>query len=186
MQLTTQDVLDIKHLIRTRRNTMQEIADLFDISVSDVMDIKEGNTYTDIGGYVDWVGPPTKDKRPYKLTEIDVIKIKRLIREGLHKQVEIAKMFGVKTAEINAIKSGLCYQQVGGDVSDAPNFYQRRASYITWFAENTSMPHEEIADLFDVTVSSVSRIKYNRYKAAYPKPYEDYIPEEIVSAETNA
>jgi group I intron endonuclease len=99
-----------------------------------------------------------------KLTEEEVIKIKKLIKEG-YPLIKIAKMFKVDDSTIGKIKSGKHWKHIGEDVSYVKYKNRKLTEDIVKEIKlllKKGLTHKEIAILFNVTIGTIGEIKLGK------------------------
>lgn len=100
-KLEDSKVIEIKNVLNEGKLSQRQIAKLFKIGVATVSYINTGVTWSHIDGNENY----TK-KDVYKLSEKDIIEIKKLLATSNLTQAEIGVLFHVAGATISSIKSG--------------------------------------------------------------------------------
>lgn len=102
-KLKNEDVTQIKKLLTDKKHTTMEIANIFDIGDATVSNINTGTTWKHIvvKGF-----KPTNGGKAKKLTEDDVVNIKRMIKSSEYTYTQIANMYSVSNSTITGIKNG--------------------------------------------------------------------------------
>lgn len=113
-KLTNEDVIEIKKLLMDGES-QRAIANTFNVSRNTITFIQKGKTWTHI--HVDGFVPFDKDNvgegnPSAKLSEEQVIEIKKLLKNGKISQSEIAKIFNVSKHIISRIKTGKTWKHV--------------------------------------------------------------------------
>jgi len=107
-KLNREQVFEILNMLKSGRSVRQ-ICNMFKISNYTVYSIKRGEAYKDF--ILEYISENKKmfaenNKSCYKLTEQDVLMIKKYLNDGTYKQKDIAEIFNVSSTSISLIKSG--------------------------------------------------------------------------------
>lgn len=127
-ELSEDDVIRIKNYIKEETYTQYEIAEMFNVTNSAISSIKKGRSWVNVGENVSELGYWNNKK----LTELDVLEIKELIKLGVDNK-DIVKKFNITNLTVRNIKTGKTWSKVGEDVS---NFHIRKG--------NTKLSEEDV------------------------------------------
>lgn len=101
-----------------------------------------------------------------KLTEPDVVRIRELLRGGELSNKQIGAMFGVSGTVVSNIARFKTWAHVGGDAQGRlpPGYKKLNVPKVKEVKRmlGAGVPHGEIADSFDVSVSTVKKIADGR------------------------
>lgn len=107
-KLTTEDVIEIKKMLM-KDIPAKEIADMYGVSKITIKEIRWGKTWSSV--YVEgW--KPVVNERSKKLSDDDVVEIKRLLNDGELTNREIAELFNINKSLVSFIKTGRRYSNI--------------------------------------------------------------------------
>jgi hypothetical protein len=113
--LTDDQAIEIRHLYAKTENTIDSIGEMYGVSRATVHNIVVGKRYENAGGPI--VRGRTVAKKgdrngQSKLTEADVLDIRRMVSEQGMLRIEVAKIFGVSNGLVGKIVSRKAWKHI--------------------------------------------------------------------------
>lgn len=165
--LKEEDVIRIKHLLIKGIFTFNEIAEKFGVSRGVIGAISRGRDWR----HVEVRGFTPKLSKPSKLKDVDIIKLKEMLRDGIQHRI-IAEKFNVNPSNISMISTGKTWSHVevegftpiirkGGELSPSSKLTKEVVIEIKKMLEQ-GINGNEIARIFNINKSAVYDIKQGR------------------------
>jgi group I intron endonuclease len=166
-KLKEKQVMEIRNILQTKQYEIIDIAKLYSVNINTIYNIKYYKTWKHI---VPELNGKLLDDRSgensplHKLTNKDVINIKLLLIENKLKPKEIANIFNINTNTLHSIKSGKTWNNIivdGHDNKFIDNSVKLTREQVIQIKEllKNKVPQRKIAEMFNVTHSTVGAIK---------------------------
>lgn len=175
--IKSKEVLDsIIDDLKQRDLRLTELASKYGVPLNTIHGINSGSTY--FNKDIDY--PIRKKKIPSKLSDDDVIRVIKHLRDRKETIKEISSIFGVSEETINCINIGQThkdiYPQIKRPFRKVPvikvKFTNEEIDKIIWYIQNTSLSYREIARRYNVEHNTILAIKNGR--GAYRRPDLSY------------
>jgi len=170
-------VIEIKNRLLKGEKVLN-IANSLKLNISIVEEIKNDKHYKNIP-WPDEFDPKKYKNASFKLTEKNVLKIKKLIIDGKSNK-EIAKQFCINHTTVSEIRNNKKWKNVGWPPGYDPSIHTNTEEKLT--TENVKKIKQliidetsfsRIAKLFNVKVATISRINRDKNWKYIPWPDED-------------
>lgn len=122
VELTEQDVINIRILYASNKLTQRDIAKIFDVSYKHISKIIRGERWVDVEGPITLIKQQiSKVANRRKLSDNQVIQVRQeAMEEYLHTNKlcipEIAELYGVSRGNMRFILNGTTYSHLGGPI----------------------------------------------------------------------